>query len=228
MRLYATSHWEKKMSEATNLEWKSLDPKEIPLSDIDLVDPHIFHNDFHVKIFERLRKESPVHYQQDHEVVGSFWNVTRYQDIMSVDTDPATYSSEGSIVATDPEEEFPLPMFIAMDPPKHDKQRKEVSPVVGPKNLAKMESTIRKRAGDILDALPLNTEFNWADKVSIELTTQMLATLFDFPFEDRRKLTRWSDVATADEQSGIIESEEQRRAELLECLEYLLIQKDLL
>ncbi|MDC2963713.1 cytochrome P450 [Gammaproteobacteria bacterium] len=208
------------MSEATNLEWKSLDPKEIPLSDIDLVDPHIFHNDFHVKIFERLRKESPVHYQQDHEVVGSFWNVTRYQDIMSVDTDPATYSSEGSIVATDPEEEFPLPMFIAMDPPKHDKQRKEVSPVVGPKNLAKMESTIRKRAGDILDALPLNTEFNWADKVSIELTTQMLATLFDFPFEDRRKLTRWSDVATADEQSGIIESEEQRRAELLECLEY--------
>lgn len=220
MRLYATSHWEKKMSEATNLEWKSLDPKEIPLSDIDLVDPHIFHNDFHVKIFERLRKESPVHYQQDHEVVGSFWNVTRYQDIMSVDTDPATYSSEGSIVATDPEEEFPLPMFIAMDPPKHDKQRKEVSPVVGPKNLAKMESTIRKRAGDILDALPVNTEFNWADKVSIELTTQMLATLFDFPFEDRRKLTRWSDVATADEQSGIIESEEQRRAELLECLEY--------
>ena len=220
MRLYATSHWEKKMSEATNLEWKSLDPKEIPLSDIDLVDPHIFHNDFHVKIFERLRKESPVHYQQDHEVVGSFWNVTRYQDIMLVDTDPATYSSEGSIVATDPEEEFPLPMFIAMDPPKHDKQRKEVSPVVGPKNLAKMESTIRKRAGDILDALPVNTEFNWADKVSIELTTQMLATLFDFPFEDRRKLTRWSDVATADEQSGIIESEEQRRAELLECLEY--------
>ena len=220
MRLYATSHWEKKMSEATNLEWKSLDPKEIPLSDIDLVDPHIFHNDFHVKIFERLRKESPVHYQRDHEVVGSFWNVTRYQDIMSVDTDPATYSSEGSIVATDPEEEFPLPMFIAMDPPKHDKQRKEVSPVVGPKNLAKMESTIRKRAGDILDALPVNTEFNWADKVSIELTTQMLATLFDFPFEDRRKLTRWSDVATADEQSGIIESEEQRRAELLECLEY--------
>ena len=208
------------MSEASELEWKSLDPSDIPLSEIDLVDPQIFHNDFHVKIFERLRSESPVHYQQDHEVVGSFWNVTRYEDIMSVDTDPATYSSEGSIVATDQEEEFPLPMFIAMDPPKHDKQRKEVSPVVGPKNLAKMEGTIRKRAGDILDSLPINKEFNWADNVSIELTTQMLATLFDFPFEDRRKLTRWSDVATADEQSGIIESEEQRRAELFECLEY--------
>ena len=48
----------------------------------------------------------------------------------------------------------------------------------------------------------------------------MLATLFDFPFEDRRKLTRWSDVATADEQSGIVESEDARRAELVECLTY--------
>ena len=210
------------MSEASEFEWKNLDPSEMPLSAIDLVDPHIFHNDFHVKIFERLRNESPVHLQKDHPVVGSFWNVTRYEDIMAVDTDPVTYSSEGSIVATDPEEEFPLPMFIAMDPPKHDKQRKEVSPVVGPRNLAKMEGTIRKRAGDILDSLPIGTNFNWADKVSIELTTQMLATLFDFPFEDRRKLTRWSDVATANEDSGIIESEEQRRAELLECLEYFM------
>jgi cytochrome P450 len=61
--------------------------------------------------------------------------------------------------------------------------------------------------------------FNWVDKVSIELTAQMLATLFDFPFEDRRKLTRWSDVATAGPGMGIIDSEEQRRAELIECLE---------
>jgi len=208
------------LSEVLEQEWKTMDPDTIALSDIDLVDPHLFHNDFHVKIFERLRKEAPVHYQRDHEVVGSFWNVTRYDDIMAVDTDPQTYSSEGSITANDQDEEFPLPMFIAMDPPKHDRQRKEVSSVVGPSNLATMESTIRKRVSDILDSLPRNQEFNWADKVSIELTTQMLATLFDFPFEDRRKLTRWSDVATADEQSGIIESEDQRRAELIECLEY--------
>jgi cytochrome P450 len=112
-------------------------------------------------------------------------------------------------------------MFIAMDPPKHDQQRKEVSPVVAPTNLAKMESEIRGRVVTILEGLPLNQEFNWVDRVSIELTTQMLATLFDFPFADRSKLTRWSDVATADVESGdIVATEDERRAELYECLEY--------
>jgi cytochrome P450 len=48
----------------------------------------------------------------------------------------------------------------------------------------------------------------------------MLATLFDFPWEDRRKLTRWSDVATAAPGSGIVGGKEARRAELMECLAY--------
>ena len=208
------------MSEAIDTQWMSRDPDTIPLNQLDLMNPQLFHNDYHVKVFERLRRESPVHLQKGHEEVGSFWNVTRYEDIMAVDTNHASFSSDGSITAVDQDEEFPLPMFIAMDPPKHDQQRKEVSGVVQPSNLAKMESTIRERVCGILDSLPRGEEFNWVDRVSIELTTQMLATLFDFPFEDRRKLTRWSDVATADEQSGIIESEDQRRAELFECLEY--------
>ena len=208
------------MSEATNTDWTSRDPDTMPLDELDLMNPQLFHDDYHVKVFERLRREAPVHLQKDHEEVGSFWNVSRFDDIMTVDTDPETYSSDGTIVATDVDEEFPLPMFIAMDPPKHDEQRKAVSPVVAPSNLATLEGTIRERVGVILDSLPRGEEFNWVDLVSIELTTQMLATLFDFPFEDRSKLTRWSDVATADEDSGIIESEDQRREELTECLEY--------
>src|SRR3546814_12328483 len=84
-------------------------------------------------------------------------------------------------------------MFIMMDPPKHDAQRKVVSPIVAPGNLAKLEGTIRERAGNILDSLPVNETFDWVDRVSIELTTQMLATLFDFPWEERRKLTRRSE-----------------------------------
>jgi cytochrome P450 len=107
-----------------------------------------------------------------------------------------------------------------MDPPKHDLQRATVSGVVAPPNLAKMEATIRGRTQKILDSLPVGKAFNWVDLVSIELTTQMLATLFDFPFDDRRKLTRWSDVATAPPGTGIVDSMEQRRDELMECLEY--------
>ncbi|MBT9445719.1 MAG: cytochrome P450, partial [Hyphomonadaceae bacterium] len=114
-----------------------------------------------------------------------------------------------------------LPMFIAMDPPKHDAQRKVVSPIVAPDNLARLESVIRERAGKLLDAVPRGEVFDWVDAISIELTTQMLATLFGFPWEERRKLTRWSDVATAmPHPGGIVETEDERRAVLLECLEY--------
>jgi cytochrome P450 len=111
-------------------------------------------------------------------------------------------------------------MFIAMDPPKHDAQRKVVSPIVSPHNLAQLESVIRERAQSIFDNLPVGETFDWVDRVSIELTTQMLATLFDFPWDDRRKLTRWSDVATATPETGIIESEEAGEAELMECAAY--------
>ena len=195
------------------------DPESVALNELDLQLPDLFHDDYHVKVFERLRAEDPI-YRQEVEEIGTVWNVTKYQDIMAVDTDHDSFSSEGSIVVTDQEEDFPLPMFIAMDPPRHDQQRREVNGSVAPRNLAVMEGTIRGRVQKILEDLPVGETFNWVDLVSIELTTQMLATLFDFPFEDRRKLTRWSDVATADEASGIIDSEEQRREELGECLGY--------
>src|SRR5690606_9474201 len=133
-----------------------------------------------------------------------------------------------AITIADPEDDFQLPMFIAMDPPKHDAQRKTVSPVVAPPNLAAMEPVIRQRAAAILDSLPIGEEFDWVDKVSIELTTMTLATLFDFPWEDRRKLTRWSDVATAGPESGLFDStdpdeaDQQRRMELYECVDYFM------
>ena len=173
-------------------------------------------------LFERLRNEDPVHFCPEScvEGVGAYWSVTKYNDIMSVDTNHKVFSSEGAITLFDPEEDITTPMFIAMDPPKHDVQRKAVNPVVAPSNLVNMEGLIRERTQEVLDSLPRNKKFNWVEHVSIELTTRMLATLFDFPFEDRRKLTRWSDVSTARPGDGIVESEEQREQELYECLEY--------
>ncbi|MGB5092508.1 MAG: cytochrome P450 [Parvibaculum sp.] len=194
----------------------------IPLDKIDVANPDIFRSNRMLGYFERLRAEDPVHYCADNEF-GPYWSVTKFKDIMHVDTNHQIFSSDwslGGITLRNPDADFQLPMFIAMDPPKHDAQRKVVSPIVAPGNLAKLEGTIRERAGKILDSLPIGEEFNWVDKVSIELTTQMLATLFDFPWEDRRKLTRWSDVATATEESGVVASEEARRAELLECGAY--------
>ena len=198
------------------------DPYSMPLEDVNPLDAKLFQHDAQWAYFERLRAEDPVHFSEDEEF-GRYWHITKFEDIMLVEKHHDIFSSEGGITIGPPlnatEDRLQTRMFIAMDPPTHDVQRATVSPVVQPINLAKLEGTIRERAGNILDSLPIGETFNWVDLVSIELTTQMLATLFDFPFEDRRKLTRWSDVATA-APGTIIENEEQRKEELLECLAY--------
>ena len=203
---------------ATERAWST------PLAELNVADPQLFQDDAFWPYFARLRRDAPVHYCSDSEF-GPYWSVTRYKDIMAVDTNHKVFSSLstlGGISIRDQRADFPLPMFISMDPPLHDAQRKVVSPIVAPGNLAVLEHTIRERAQTILDGLPRGEAFDWVDRVSIELTTQMLAILFDFPFADRRKLTRWSDVATAMPGGGIVDTEEQRQAELRECAAYFL------
>jgi cytochrome P450 len=211
------------MSEAAVMsDAASEDAYSLPLDKINVGQPHLFKENAIWPYFERLRNEDPVHFCAESDY-GPYWSVTKYNDIMKVDTNHGIYSSEsglGGITIRDPMADFQLPMFIAMDQPKHDVQRKTVSPIVAPGNLAILEGVIRERAGKILDGLPLNETFNWVDRVSIELTTQMLATLFDFPWEDRRKLTYWSDVATADINGPLISSMDERREILMECAEY--------
>lgn len=192
---------------------------DIDLAAFDITDPEIWRQEGYWDYFARMRKEAPVNYTPD-SPFGPYWNVTTYKDIMTVDTTHGVFSSEGGITVVDQDEDFQLPMFIAMDPPKHDLQRKTVQSIVGPENLRSFEALIRSRTKTLFDELPIGEPFDWVDKVSIELTTMMLATLFDFPFEDRRKLTRWSDVATGRNNPEIVTSEEQWRGELLECLGY--------
>jgi cytochrome P450 len=193
----------------------------MPLDQIDVADAMLFQTDSHWPYFERLRREDPVHYavSPDH---GPYWSITKYKDIMDIDTNHQVFSSEGGITIADASAEFRMPMFIAMDPPKHDAQRKVVSPIVSPHNLAQMEGLIRSRAAKILDELPVGETFDWVDRVSIELTTQMLATLFDFPFEERRKLTFWSDIATAPPGTDKCPTIEFKHEKLRECLEYFM------
>jgi cytochrome P450 len=192
----------------------------MPLEQIDPSKGYLFEHDYIGWTFERLRRDDPVHLSHSKRY-GAYWSVTKYKDILAVDTDHATYSSDahlgGIALAERPAPEV-FPSFIAMDPPRHDAQRKTVSPIVAPANLARLEGTIRERAARILDGLPVGETFDWVPRVSIELTTQMLATLFDFPFEERRLLTWWSDMATGDpDGNGPVTSWEQRLSELGKC-----------
>ena len=205
----------------------SADPREdafsIPLDQIDVSQPRLYQDDTWYPYFERLRREDPVHWCEN-GMYGSYWSVTKYKDIMAVDTNQRVYSSDammGGIVLRDTPMDYRRPSFISMDQPKHDEQRRVVSPVVAPGNLQRLSGTIRERTQRILDGLPPGEPFDWVDRVSIELTTQMLATLFDFPFEERRKLTYWSNVGTVNTRAGTeIDSDEKREAVLSQAMAY--------
>ncbi len=198
------------------------DPYKIPLEEIDLSHPGIWQANEYLPFLERLRKEAPVHFCPQ-SAVGAYWSVTTYDLIKQVDLAPDIFSSEPTIGIVDMLPEFQLPMFIAMDPPKHTDQRRAVQGILNNENLKVLEKLVRQRVCNILDSLPVGTPFDWVDTVSIELTSQMLATLFDFPFEERHKLPFWSDVATAiPTPGGVIESYEQRGTILMDCLNYFL------
>ena len=199
------------------LEEAKLKARSTALNEIDLSDPKLYQNDVYFPYFERLRREEPVHYRRD-GMYGSFWSVTKFKDIMAVETHPEIYSSDvrhGGITITDRPLEFRRASFISMDPPRHDDQRRVVSPIVAPANLNNMSEVIRQRTRGVLDRLPRNEVFDWVKVVSIELTTLMLTTLFDFPEADRHNLTYWSDIATQDVNAGGEVDSEEKRMEIL-------------
>ena len=206
---------------------------ETPLETLNPAWASAFRDDGHWGYFERLRAEDPVHWTPDSNY-GAFWSVTKYNDIMAIDTNHQVFSSakgiglgpKASVLPTDarldedPDRENGASSFINMDPPGHDIQRKTVSPAVAPTRLHEMAPVIRERADLILDSLPIGEPFDWVDLVSKELTTMTLATLFDFPFEERRKLTMWSDTMTTAPGHGPWNTYDERRQLMADCRAY--------
>jgi len=209
-------------SKEEKLERARMHAYAMPLKDFHPGAPRLFASDTLWPYFERLRNEEPVHYCTNCPI-EPYWSVTKYKDIMHVETNQAIFSSDlalGGITIHDTPPGFELPSFIAMDEPLHAAQRKTIAPMFRPSHLDQLADLIRERAIVVLDALPRNETFDFVDRVSVELTTQMLATLFDFPWEERRKLTRWSDIFTALPKSMMVASEKQRQAEMKECGTY--------
>ncbi len=172
---------------------------KLPLEQIDVSRAELFLHDTWQPWFARLRKEAPVHFLPD-SLNGPFWSVTTHDLIKEVDTNAEVFSSaRGGTAIVDVEDvegQQTGHSFINMDEPEHMRDRSAVAPTVAPNNLKQLESLIRERAVDILENIPVGETFNWVQEVSIELTARMLATLLDFPYEDRRKLIYWSDLVT--------------------------------
>ena len=206
-----------------------VDPYSIPLDKLDPSHPSLFESNRFWPYFERLRKEDPLHYTSE-SMFGPYWSATSYRDIMYIDTHHEIFSSDidnGGIrmggrptEAPSSDSPFYLPMFIMQDPPKHDEQRMVVTPSFTPKRIQELKSLIQERAGTILDNLPRNEEFNWVREVSVELTGQMLATIFDVPQEDRHKLIHWSDTVENLSNPDFFETPAEGFQELWKCFEY--------
>ena len=173
--------------------------------------------------FRQLRAEAPIQYVPD-SAFGPYWSVSTYKPIVHIEALPKLFSSSweyggisipGSVGEAE-ENELRTPMFIAMDPPDHTAQRRTIAPSFGPSEVAEMKAEVQARTAEVLDSLPIGEPFNWVDKVSIELTTGMLAKLFDFPWEERHKLTYWSDMGGNVELMKTAEDRALRNAALFE------------
>jgi cytochrome P450 len=205
---------------ATLFKMRPEDVDPLDVSVASLYTEHRWHEPF-----RRLRSEAPVYYCA-HSEFGPYWSVSGYKPIMHVESLPDIYSSDwryGGITIADPDEfanNIQLPMFIAMDRPQHTEQRRVVSPAFTPSEMVRLKDSITARTAELLDSLPWNTAFDWVDKVSIELTTGMLALLFDFPWADRRKLTLWSDWAGDIELVKDLTKREERMNHLFEMGAY--------
>ena len=204
--------------ENPDLQAARKDAARLPLARYNMARSGYYVNDTFAPYFARLRAEEPVHFCPESRY-GPYWSLTRHADMMWLDANHKQFSSHLNITIDDQDDDFELPMFIAMDRPTHDAQRKAVNGVVAPGNLARMEGLIRERVCGILDALPVGETFDWVPSVAIELTTQMLATILGFPMQERGRLTRWSNVASTGPGAGFFDTAQQRRQELLECLD---------
>jgi len=195
---------------------------ELRVDPLDVSRAELYRDDVWQAPFKRLRAEAPV-YRCETSDYGPYWSVSSYKPIVEVESLPDLYSSEaGGITLADfiPESDVRMPMFIARDRPVHTGQRRTVAPAFTPSEMTRMSGDIRRRTADLLDTLPWDMRFDWVDTVSIELTTQMLAILFDFPWEDRRKLTFWSDWAGDIELVKNEELRKQRLGYMYECGAY--------
>ncbi|WP_296677276.1 cytochrome P450 [Novosphingobium sp.] len=201
----------------------ALDRNAPPLAPIDVSRPELYAQDRWQEPFRTLRAQAPIQYVPD-SPFGPYWSVSTHKPIVKIEALPKIFSSGweyGGIAITGivdrlMENEVRMPMFIAMDPPHHTAQRRTIAPSFGPSEVAAMKAEIQQRTGEVLDSLPVGEAFDWVDRVSIELTTGMLAKLFDFPWEQRHKLTYWSDMGGDVEQMTTPEGHARRNAALTE------------
>jgi cytochrome P450 len=203
-------------------------------------DPSIAHD-----IFTRMRAEEPVAFCPEPWGGKGFWSITKYDDIEAIAKLPHIFSSDGKhggITLPTPEmianrrdltlEDVQGPAeladfeggrsMITMDPPEHNKHRRQVAPGFTPQRLDALISRIRTRADALLDEVRSkgSAESDFVADIAAELPVQMLAELFAVPQSDRHKLFEWSNIMIGGDDPEINVSREQTMAAFMELAAY--------
>lgn len=182
---------------------------------LETLDPSLparFQDNTHGPIFTQLRRECPVHFCRE-SAYGSYWSVTRLEDIVAVEADPAAWSSKDNVIIGDVPPDFAAPAFATSDPPEHGRERRAAAPAAGPDRMAALAPLLLRRIEELLDALPLDTPVDWAARVAAPLTAETVALLFDWPREERDLLPYWCEVMTTTPTAGaLVETPAERDA----------------
>ncbi len=187
---------------------------EEDLTKLDVSLPERFATGDHWPLFERLRREAPVHFCR-HSAYGPYWSITRHADIIAVEKNVAAFSSADNIIINDVPKEFDAPAFATADPPVHTQERKAVSPALSPARVMALQPEMRAEIGRILDALPRGEPFDWVSRVSVEITTSMVVALFDFPRDERKQLPYWAEVLVTSPAPGALVATWEEREKIM-------------
>ncbi|MBY0280344.1 cytochrome P450 [Candidatus Binatia bacterium] len=154
------------------------------------------------ELFARLRRESPIHWHAEQGGPG-FWAVTRYDDVVEVSRDSATYSSYagGTMIAdATPEQLFVVrQMMLNLDPPQHTKLRALINKGFTPRMVALLHDRIGELARAIVDRVAERGACDFVTDVAGELPSYVIAELMGIPLDDGRELYRLTErMHTAD------------------------------
>ncbi len=167
------------------------------LDDINLASHDFFVQEFPHEAFRLLREHDPVHWQPERPPNHGFWTVTRYRDMEVVLRDAGTFSSEmaGVVLEEMSQEELDARRsMIELDPPRHTRMRKIVSPFFTPRAVRAYEDYCRELAIGVLDRALAKGELDFVEDVSRELPIRVLARILGVPEEDTPQLIEWGDA----------------------------------
>lgn len=152
---------------------------------LDITDPDVYRSGVPHATFERLRRDDPISWWEERDGSG-FWAVTRYQDIVALNRDFKTYTSQQGIrlEEMDAEETEARRTLMELDPPEHTRLRRLVQGGFTRRMVASYEDAILNLAEVVLDdALP-QRRFDFVSEVARQLPMRMLGSLLGAPEED--------------------------------------------